>query len=121
MDEKNTNTEVTVEVQGADNLEVSIEELPAEAETRGKLNVGAVAVTGLVIGGIVYGITKAVKIVKNVKRRKSAEQEEDDYVEEHCCDAIDEEEEVEEQPEPKQKKKSSKKKVEDQPEVEKTE
>lgn len=104
---ENKDTNVTVEVTGADNLEVTFEEVPAETESKGKLNVGAVALAGLAIGGTIFGVRKAVKYFKGRKAAKEAEIL-DEFEEEIVDEEIEEEEEAPEPPKTKAKAKSGK-------------
>lgn len=80
MEERNMNTEVAVEM-----VETNLEEA---SEERGKLNIGAVAVTGVLIGGAVFGIKKAVKYIKQRKAKKDQTPAEDVTSEKGSVDQI---------------------------------
>ena len=64
-------------------------EFPSEASTK-RLNIGAVALAGAAIGGLVYGAKKVWDWRKARKARKMAEAEDDDFDE--IVDLDDEEE-----------------------------
>lgn len=101
-------TNVTVEVTGADNLEVTFEDVPGmESDSKGKLNVGAVVVAGVVIGLGIMGIRKAIKYVKARKAAKTAEEyydDDEDFFEEDFDEQEPEEEPAPEEPKAEEKK-----------------
>lgn len=101
-------TNVTVEVTGADNLEVTFEDVPGlESDSKGKLNVGVVVVAGVVIGLGIMGIRKAIKYVKARKAAKAMDDQFDDDLFEEDFD----EQEPEEEPAPEEPKAEEKKNV----------
>ena len=89
MDE-NMNTEVTVEVDGADELSINVEEPAVVDDSKGGFNFGAFGLACAATGALVYGGLKLRKWWKKRKAAKMGASEDVDELDEFFDDEDDE-------------------------------